>query len=349
MDTTDPPVPPRPGLTVAELVAHYLPQAGQGVQPFGQQPCTAVAPPVAASESRATRQFGTIAELFTTYLERNKDRHCPRSFEEQCRLLNCFQAGVVVERIEDLIPDDLEGWIESNAQFRSDWTRRRIAATIKRPFNWAIRKGLLGTNPFAGVSYSPGQRGKAITEADFRAFLRGSQPDVRRVLLFLRWTGCRPCELSALTWSNVDAEAGAATLWIHKTSRTRKDREPRVIYLTAKAVRLLSWIRKHQRADDVFCFLNSIDRPWNRNSLTLRIYRLRKRLGLPMAAKLYGLRHAWATGMAEAGVDLKTLATLLGHTTVRMSEHYLHLSGNTRRLRETLEKASATQEEGGAA
>jgi integrase len=40
--------------------------------------------------------------------------------------------------------------------------------------------------------------------------------------------------------------------------------------------------------------------------------------------RLYDLRHTFATRAAQAGVDVLTLAALLGHTTVQMTSRYVH-------------------------
>ena len=41
---------------------------------------------------------------------------------------------------------------------------------------------------------------------------------------------------------------------------------------------------------------------------------------------LYDLRHTFATRMAEMGCDLSTLAALLGHSSVRMVQRYVHIT-----------------------
>jgi hypothetical protein len=38
-------------------------------------------------------------------------------------------------------------------------------------------------------------------------------------------------------------------------------------------------------------------------------------------------------------VDLKTVSALMGHTTTRMTEHYVHLAGDYDRLRAAAERA----------
>jgi hypothetical protein len=56
---------------------------------------------------------------------------------------------------------------------------------------------------------------------------------------------------------------------------------------------------------------------------------------------LYGLRHAFGTRAVLRGVDVKTLAELMGHTTTRMTEHYLHLAGERSYLAAAMERINA--------
>jgi integrase len=40
--------------------------------------------------------------------------------------------------------------------------------------------------------------------------------------------------------------------------------------------------------------------------------------------RLYDLRHTWATRAAESGIDLVTLAAMLGHSKINMVMRYAH-------------------------
>ena len=62
-------------------------------------------------------------------------------------------------------------------------------------------------------------------------------------------------------------------------------------------------------------------RNWNRCNLSLRVQQAREKAGIPDDAKLYGLRHAFCVRAIVNGIDIKTLAELMGHTTSRMTEH----------------------------
>lgn len=39
---------------------------------------------------------------------------------------------------------------------------------------------------------------------------------------------------------------------------------------------------------------------------------------------LYDFRHTFATELAQAGVDLATLASILGHSSIRIVQRYVH-------------------------
>jgi integrase len=138
----------------------------------------------------------------------------------------------------------------------------------------------------------------------------------------MRWTGCRPGELARLRWRDVDTESGRIVLREHKTAK--KTRRPRVIHLVPVTAKLLAHRRKASEGDHVF--VNSRGRPWDKNSLGLRVKRCRDRQGVPAEAKLYGIRHRFGTSAIVNGVDLKTLAELMGHVSTRMTEHYVHLA-----------------------
>ncbi len=62
------------------------------------------------------------------------------------------------------------------------------------------------------------------------------------------------------------------------------------------------------------------------NSTHDRILREAEEEGFNLNFVLYDLRHTFATRAAEAGVDLKTLADILGHNSLRCVHKYVHPS-----------------------
>jgi integrase len=281
------------------------------------------------------RRLTTVADVCREYLERAP---AGKTWKTRRAEITQFIDARGDIGIEDLIADDLESFIEAHPAWKSNWTKKRVAQTIKCAFSFCWNKGLIGTHPLKGVSYQRGDRRRPMDETEFRAILRDVSAEFRRVLLFLYWTGCRPLELCTLKWRFLDVENAAFILREHKTAHSRSDGLPRMIYLPEQAVRMLTWILADQRGEREHVFLNRWGKPWSRPGLTLRIYRLRERLGIPNSAFLYGVRHSFGTRMAKAGVELKTLATLMGHTNTLQCEHYIHLAGESEHLHNALKK-----------
>lgn len=282
----------------------------------------------------------TVRAVVETYQLHEFGRLSPRTRRDALLVLESFCAYLGVKLVQDCRPFDLAAWFAQNPAWVSDWTRHRIAKTIQRPFNWASRMGLISRNPFLGYSVPTGKPGRAMTEAEFDGLLQAAGLRFGRVLRFLRYTGCRPCEVRDLRWEHIDCEQQIAVLPEHKTARTRRDKKPRVLVLPGPAIDVLIEIQEERRAESGPVFLNSRDDPWKANAFNLQMGRLRRKAGIPDGCKLYGLRHRYGTVLAASGVSLKLLAELMGHTTVSMTEHYVHLAGQTQLLRDVLGKVA---------
>lgn len=279
----------------------------------------------------------TVAQVIEFFLAHSPGV-CQRFAEDRQRVLRLFAKAHGALSLDEAKPYHLRLWVDEQKSWKSDWRKKGVIASVQRAFNFALRLGYIEKNPFVGVFQAPGDRGRPMTPLEFRSLFKATDNSLRRLLLFLWWTGARPGEARALKWPHIDTQRACARLLEHKTAHSRRDRHQRVIVLFPAVVKLLIWIRKNEPWEWVFT--NSRGRPWTRSALDLRIYRLRKRLGIPNDCKLYSARHAFATRAARNGVELATLAQLLGHTSTRMSEWYLHLAGETDHLQAAARQAN---------
>jgi integrase len=75
---------------------------------------------------------------------------------------------------------------------------------------------------------------------------------------------------------------------------------------------------------------NKLSRGW----LSLKMQRLRRRLGLPHGVTPYGLRHRYGLMGIKNGVNLKLLSLCMGHARTQMTEHYIAEAGLTQQVQQ---------------
>ena len=70
-----------------------------------------------------------------------------------------------------------------------------------------------------------------------------------------------------------------------------------------------------------------IRRPAHEPPRPAHIYGLaKKKAGIDKTGGVHTLRHCYATGLLEAGVELQVIQRRLGHTSIRSTMRYLHLA-----------------------
>jgi integrase len=236
--------------------------------------------------------------------------------------------------VNDVRPHHVLEWIS-----KKNWgptSQFNAVRSAQRVFNWAVKQKLLAQNPIKGMERPrPKSRTSYVTNEEFRSLRRAAVPRFRLFLFVLRQTGARPSEVRRLTWDQVREDR-----WVlseHKT--VGKTGKPRVIYLTPLMQRLMRILRRH--ATNKYVFINCHGRPWTTNAVRLQMKRLRDKLGLRANVCVYEIRHAFGTYGVLHGVDIATLAELMGHRdTTMVSRVYAHLAGQTAHLAAAVAKAA---------
>lgn len=297
----------------------------------------------------------TVASIIEAYQESARRRLAKSTLEAARPYLQSFAEVHGWRKVKEASPDHLDSWLYSHPEWVSDWTKNLAVRQVQAAFNWAKGKArLIRQNPFQGFTHPVGLPRRDMTAHEFQRILRATpnrqhrkRPSpgarFRQVCVFLWRTGCRPGEAAQLKWSDIDLDQALIEFTRHKTVRTQRKPRPRIIPLDPVVVKLLIWIRRLDQPGE-HVFLNHRKTPWNKNSLAQRVMRARREAGIADDAKLYGVRHAFGTRAIVNGVDIKTLAELMGHTTTRMTEHYLHLAGQLPHLAAAMLRANGRRQ-----
>jgi integrase len=201
-------------------------------------------------------------------------------------------------------------------------TVNRELATLKMLLNYFIKSDVLTkANPVSRVKFlaENNEQMRVLTRDEERLYLMAASQPLQDVATLMVETGARPEEIFRLRRENVNLEQGYLSVPFGKTKAAR-----RKVSLTERASTVLE--KRLAKAKGGYLFPGGRDggdasRPIvklnNAHAGALR------RSGVSQF-RLYDLRHTFATRAAEAGVDLVTLAAMLGHSRVQMVMRYAH-------------------------
>jgi integrase len=304
---------------------------------------------------QATAEEQTVPGVVDEYLDLRRGEDAARTWYEKRLILERFARDHARKKVAELRPYDLQKWIADHSDWKSRDTKAKICATVQAALNWAAKSGLVAKNPVVAYKVSGGNRRRPMTAREFRLLWGASRQGkatgrwsssgrrYRETLLIMKLTGARPSEIRDLAWPDIDLDRGVILLGQHKTAG--KTGKPRVIPLTNRLVGLLVAIGRRDGTDGVV-FRTVHGGPWHRNSLALKTMRLRRALGLPEDLSPYTVRHRFGTQGVKKGVDLKTLATVMGHSRVTTLEHYVHIAGDYDHLRKAVERVNSPHRRG---
>lgn len=247
--------------------------------------------------------------------------------------------------LKDLRPEQVQATFNK----MKDLSDRNIKYT-RTVFNMAMKRAkinkLIYDNPCEYIDLpkgKPPQKKKVFTEKEQIKFLNAIDGHMYEVaFLVLISTGMRVGELLGLTWDNIDFEE--YTITIDKAlsrakgelfTEPKTDTSYRVIPVLPV---IMDRIRKHKVEQNKIklqvgkdynphnlVFTNSFGAPVAFRTFSRSLERVLKDNDLPILSP-HELRHTFATRGLEAGMDMKELQELLGHSSMKLtSDLYTHV------------------------
>lgn len=271
------------------------------------------------------REFNDAVEEFLGWAEAHYREH-PSSFQRIRTSLASARRyfdRTPVSLIDEARIEDYRTWRVTEHEVR-DITIRHDLHALSTFFGHAIRKRWTRENPVRNVdipSDADAVRMHILTPAEEKTyFARAAKlPDLYDAGRIMLNQGMRPEEVISLAKTDVDFDRGEFHIRSGKSAASK-----RTLNMTSET-RLILGRRMAGESPSLFPSKRKPGSHIGRlNSAHDRLVAKAAKEGVTVNWVLYDLRHSFATAAAQAGVDLVTLAAILGHSSIRLVQKYVH-------------------------
>ncbi len=282
-------------------------------------------------------------EALIIFLEWSKTEHLSkpntlRRIETACKPLLKFFDNKKLDQISVSDVEDFKRWrikqkklapqrkLKKNKKATTNFTIKpatvnKEMACLRSMINYFIRNDYLIKNPVSRVKFlrEDNEQTRVVNREEERLYLIACSQPLRDVAQIMIETGMRPEEVCRLEKCNVSLEKNYIFIPYGKTKAAR-----RRIPLSKKAIEVLRLRLINTEGDFLFPGMKTAK---NANTHIIKLNNAHRgaiKRSKVEQFRLYDLRHTFATRAAEAGVDLVTLASLLGHSRIQMVMRYAH-------------------------
>jgi integrase len=174
----------------------------------------------------------------------------------------------------------------------------------------------------------PPQSFNFLTEEEYNSLLYQAKKisnDFYNMVLFTLRTGVRIGELMGLKWEDIDFQRKNVTIKrsiVNNIVGSPKNNKERTIPLSNDIYNILA---EERNKKDEYVFLGKIV---SRFSLNRSLKKACKHVGVRIKG-WHDLRHSFASKLANNGVSLQVIQSLLGHSGLKMTQRYAHLEPST--------------------
>jgi integrase len=273
-------------------------------------------------------ELGGVPMPFSTLLddalEHSKAENGERSTHELKLKIERLRTDWGARNATEITKQEIVRWLQTEKENRgwTDSTTNRWQACFSLVFRVAIDNHKITANPASRIKRKAenNMSVRFLTldeEKRICAVLANRSPSYLPTFLVSLHTGMRASEQWRLQWHDVNFEQ--RTLTVQKLANTKNGRHIPLNQIAIKALQDLYQLSGPSGP----VFVNSKDTPMTAHREWFD--------PAVKEAKVQNFtwhknRHTFASRLAMAGVDIRTIAQLMGHATIQMSMRYAHLS-----------------------
>jgi integrase len=299
----------------------------------------------------AARERDSVAGHLERWLSTTRSNVRPKTHKRYGEIVRLHLVpGLGRHRLSALRPDHVQQLYEAKmASGLAPRTVHHCHAVLHRAIEQAVRWGYVPRNVCDAVAPpsvpyreleppKPDQLGQLMDAA------HAAGDRLAALWTVAIYSGCRQGELLGLQWRDVDLGTGRLSVrrslesargGVPEYGEAKTDKSRRTLTLPPEASAALRAHRDRQNferqrlsegwSDYGLVFTTVIGTPLDQRNVIRFFKAALKRAGLPQTIRFHDLRHAAATLMLASGVDQKTAASRLGHSTIRLTmDLYTH-------------------------
>ena len=243
-------------------------------------------------------------------------------------------------------PDDFRAYLFAlMKQDRARATIRLEFAALRSFYRFLCERKGLPSNPLIQVSLPKADKRlpvfltptqiEALLRAPLEAELEKQAPawmpwrDTAILELFYS-SGLRLAEMAALDVRDIDPYNESVRIF-------GKGAKERIVPVGEPALEAVQNYRQRAQVQAGPLFISKLRRRMSRAAIWTLVKKYLRLAQIPVPASPHKLRHSFATHLLDAGADLRSVQTLLGHSSLSTTQIYMHVT--TERLKKVYDQA----------
>ena len=223
---------------------------------------------------------------------------------------------------EQITRDMVEAYTEYLQTRSKGEGARSLYARFKKVIKYAVEHDVMAKNPCTGIviKVDDQQLKKDVLSTDeiqtlIATHYKQENPNIRRAFIFCLYCGLRFCDVKDLTFKNVDYSNKLLRFEQNKT-KGHSANSGVVIPLNDGLLKLIGEPTDSGNRDEVIFPLPTYE------ACLKAVGRWVKRAGIEKHITWHCARHSFAVNILNNGANIKTVASLLGHSGLKHTEKY---------------------------
>lgn len=258
-------------------------------------------------------------DKFVTYLVNHKN-YSTSTASSYRRLMEVFIEQRSIRELSEITPLLVD-----------DYCDERIARGLKIDSNAifmnCVRSFLRFANRYYDTDYNlemfevprrKGRRTDYLTADEITRMVEVCPRERDRLMLLVGYTsGCRASELVQMTVENT-----VGNKW-HCIVKGGKEH---TYYFDPAVAERLQMYMYMMNIYSGSIWRSTTNKPIHVSAYAMMVRNVAKKAGIERSVSSHKLRHGFATAMLENGTDIRTLAEMMGHSSIQTTERYLHIT-----------------------